>query len=104
MPRFTITLPDGTTVVFGWDPFLGFFAEARRGRRKVVTYDFGSPNYQGLPGLLDALVSAGILTRDQVEAGLEALLHVRCTDEIQDEHVRAVAVLAQKLKQAAGDG
>lgn len=103
MPRFTITLPDGTTVVFGWDPFLGYFCEARRGRRKLVEYDFTTPGYTGLPGLLDALVAAGIFTGDQVEAGLDALLRIQSTDEIQDEHVRAVSSITQKLKLAAGE-
>ena len=103
MPRYQITLSDGTILTFGWDLFLGFFTEVRMGRRRVLDYDAMQPDYNGLPGLLDALVSAGVFSQDQKEAGLDALLSVPCTDEIKDEYARAVAVIAHNLKRAAGE-
>jgi len=103
MPRFQLSLPNGTLITYGVDRFMGFFCEAHRGHRRLLDYDFTTPGYTGLPGLLDALVSTGIFTRDQVEAGLEALLRVQSTEEIQDEYARTVAVMAHKLKEAAGE-
>ena len=103
MPRFEITLSDGTRIVFGWDAFLGFFCEARRGRRRVLDYDALTEGYRGLPGLLDALVAAEVFTQDEIEAGLTAVMQVCCTDDIEDDHVRAVATIVHQLKQAAGE-
>ena len=103
MPRYQIVLPDGTIIVYGWDKFLGFFCEARQGRRKALDYDALTDGYQGLPGLLRELVVAKVFTQDQVEAGLTAVLQIRCTDEIEDDHVRAIATIVHQLKQAAGE-
>ena len=103
MPRFQLTLPDETVVAHGWDAALGFFLVARRGRRLLLDYDATAPGYDGLPGLLRALVAPGLFTTDEVEDGLEALLRVEDIKAIEDPGTRAVAIITQQFKQAAAD-
>ena len=106
MPRYQIVLPDGTIIVFGWDPsFLGFFVTVTTAKdhRRLLDYDGFVEDYDGLPGLLRGLVAAEVVTQEQLEAGLNALLQVNCTDDIPDEHERAVATIVHQLKQAAGE-
>ena len=104
MPRYQIVLPDGTIIVYGWDPFLGFLCEARQGRRKALDYDaFSGDRYQGLPVSMRELVAADVVTQDQTEAALDALLQVDDIGEIADEVTRAIATIAFTLRQAATD-
>ena len=103
MARFQLVLQDGTMITFGWDAALGFFLVARRGRRLFLDYDTTTDCYDGLPGLLRALVASGLFTTAEVEDGLEALLRVEDIKAIEDPGTRAVAIITQQLKQAAAD-
>jgi len=103
MSRDQIVLQDGTVVVHGWDATLGYFLVAHRGRRLLLDYDATTQGYDGLQGLLRAVGAYGLFSRDEVEAGLDAMLQVESVEDIPDPAAKAVAVIVQNIKQAAAD-
>jgi len=103
MSRDQIVLQDSTVVVHGWDAALGVFLVARRGRKLLLDYDATTHGYDGLQGLLRALVASGVFSRDEVEAGLDALIQVESVEDIPEPAPRAVATIVQTTKLAAAD-
>ena len=103
MSRFQLVLQNGTVIVHGWEIALGFFLVARKGRRTLLDYDVTSNAYDGLQGLLRALVAAGLFSMDEVEAGLDALLQVESVENIPEPAPRAVAIIVHHVKLAAAD-
>ena len=105
MTRHRIVLPGEhrTVVVYGYDPAgLGFFLTVVRAAKRVVDYDALRTDYDGLPGLVRAIQTAGVFDVATVQAALDALVEgdVR---EIQDDAVRAVAEMISNLKRDAGE-
>jgi hypothetical protein len=106
MPRFKVVLHrDGQRVVvsYGWSATLGFFVTVIRSGTKILDYDGLSPGYRGLPGLLDALVEAGVFTREAVEEALTALMVVDDPESIDRDELRTVAKIVFNAKTAAGE-
>jgi len=103
MARFSLALSDGTKITYGWDAALKFFLVAVRHRRRLLDYDATISGYDGLRGLLKALVASEVYSQDQLETGLDALLRVCCVEEIEDQHVREVALIVTNLKKAVAD-
>ncbi len=96
---------DGSSVqaTYGYDRALGFFLEVRRPGGRLVEYDALGDRYDGLPGLIDALIESEVFLRDQVEEALEAMLMVDSAAEIENSDIRLVALMVETLKQAAGE-
>ena len=103
MSRNQIVLPNGIRIVHGWDGALGFYVVASRGAKRLLEYDATQPGYDGLRGLLRALVAAGLFSTDEVEAGLDALLRVDYFKDIQNPQARAIATIFFRLKQVAAN-
>ena len=111
MARWRLVLiVDGMQVrlSYGYSRHLGFFLEIRNHSAagcwsQVVDYSLLDDNYQGLPGLLNALVDSGVFSRSVVEGALEALLVVDDPLDIYEADVRSIATLVYNVKMAAGE-
>jgi len=49
------------------------------------------------------LIASGVFSRDQVEEALEAMLMVDSVAEVEDLDIRQIALIVERLKQAAGE-
>jgi len=103
MSRDQIVLPNGTRIVHGWDAALGFYVVASRGCRRLLEYDATQPGYDGLRGLLLALLAAGLFSTEEVEAGLDDLLRVDNFEDIRNPQAKAIATIVHRAKKAAAD-
>lgn len=106
MARFDMTVEHRGAeleVAYGYDRALGFFLEVRSPGGRLVEYDALGDRYDGLPGLVDALIESGVFQRDQVEEALEAMLTVDSAAEVEDLDIRQIALMVERLKQAAGE-
>jgi len=90
-------------IAYGYDPAVGFFLDVECPGRMLVEYGALSDDYDGLPGLIDALIASGVFSRDQVEEALEAMLMVDSVAEVEDLDIRQIALIVERLKQAAGE-
>ena len=105
MTRHRVVLPgkNRIIVVCGYDPAgLGFFLTVVRAAKRVVDYDALQAGYDGLPGLIRAMQTAGVFDVGTVQAALDVLVEGDA-DEIQDDAVRAVAEMVSNLKREAGE-
>ena len=82
---------------------MGFYVVASRGAKRLLEYDATMDTYDGLRGLLRALVAVGVFTKDEVEDGLDALLWVDSFEDIQNSQARAIATIVFRLKQVAAN-
>jgi len=106
MARWNMTVErDGSAVqaTYGYDRALGLFLEVRSPGGRLVEYDALGDGYDGLPGLIDALIESGVFSRNQVEEALEAMLMVDSVAEVEDLDIRQIALMVERLKQAAGE-
>jgi hypothetical protein len=104
MARFRMTMDaDGTKTVitYGWDRAVGFFCTAVRGRERLVNYDGLELGYDGLQGLIDALMRGGVFAEETVQEVLERLPHVEQLAEFEAPEQRQFGELILNLKQAA---
>jgi len=103
--EFLIQTEQGALVVTcGWDEHLGFFCVVRCGRVMLLDYDCTVTGYDGVPGLLHGLVTAGVVGEDDVEEAVRRLPALESLDDIEDQSVRLVAAVITNLRAAAGDG
>jgi len=90
-------------LIYGWDPTqVAFFLTVRKGRRKLVEYDGLRPGYDGLRGLVKALLDAGVVSHEDIVGALLALPHVRRLEDIPEPGVRLVVEITNHLRRAAG--
>jgi len=102
--RCVLAGPPRTVITYGWDrAALGFFVTVRRVGFPVVAYDALRPGYDGLPGLLRALATAGVVTETDVVEAVRLLPHVLPVEAIQNPGVRLVAQIVTRLRSAAGE-
>ena len=105
MTRHRVVLPGEHRIIvaYGYDPAgLGFFLTVVRAAKRVVDYDALQAGYDGLPGLIRAMQTAGVFDVGTVQAALDVLVDGD-VDEIQDDAVRAVAEMVSNLKREAGE-
>jgi len=106
MPRWNLVVDRQRTeleIAYGYGRALGFFLEVRSPGGRLVEYDALGDRYDGLPGLVDALIESGVFQRDQVEEALEAMLTVDSAAEVEDLDIRQIAMMVERLKKAAGE-
>jgi hypothetical protein len=106
MARFRMTIEEAekkTVITYGWDRAVGFFCTAVRGRERLVNYDGLEPGYDGLQGLIDALMRYGVFAEETVQEVLEWLPHVEELDEFEEPEQRQFGELILNLKQAAAE-
>lgn len=102
--RFDVQHPSDPTVraEVGLDHAVGFFITTYKGRRVVRQYDALHRGYNGLPGLLAALVAHGFFTEDDVLLARQELAH-RGAGEVEDRDVRRAAEVIENLRAAAAE-
>ena len=94
--------PPRVAIVFGVDPTLGFFVTVAVPKR-TVTYDsFSTANYDGLSGVIRALVASGIVDNNDVAEATRLLPHV-LVDDIENDRVRLVAHVITSLRHDANE-
>lgn len=90
-------------LTYGFDTAVGFFLSVRKGRRRLVEYDGTRPGYDGLRGLVKALVDAKVVTVEDVAGAVLVLPHVRRLEDVPEPGVRLVVETTTALRRAAGD-
>ena len=90
--------PSPTVVSYGNDVERGFFCTVTRDGETVAEYNVTSPNYDGLEGLLQTLVSTGILTAAGVAEAFDLMPEVDHVCDIPSEAGQLAAIVIENLQ------
>jgi hypothetical protein len=105
MARWELSVErDGETLraTYGWDPHVGFFVTAWRGRRRVREYDVFDERYDNLKGQMAVFIEAGVFSEDDLAEALRLAPAVEDVGDIEEEGVRVAIMVLERVKGAAG--